>query len=38
VNISANPFSVDFPIANELLQNDDVEYNISAIEEKLLKE
>ncbi|KAL4456230.1 hypothetical protein ABPG74_014191 [Tetrahymena malaccensis] len=38
INVDINPFSVDFPIENELLQHDDIQFYINNIEEEVNKD
>lgn len=36
--MDANPFSVDFPLENELLEHDDIGFRISCIEEEVTRD
>ncbi|KAL4504407.1 hypothetical protein ABPG72_009853 [Tetrahymena utriculariae] len=38
INIDINPFSVDFPIENELMQHDDIQFYLNNIEEEVNKD
>ncbi|EAR96359.2 hypothetical protein TTHERM_00189280 (macronuclear) [Tetrahymena thermophila SB210] len=38
INVDINPFSVDFPIENELLQHDDIQFYVNNIEEEVNKD